>query len=115
MSLGEYFRSGSHSRVVRAILGLAGLLALLVARSVPPHFPATPTLQTTAIAAAHDAPLKHDQRPRFDNNESQWSAPVQSFQPSPPVAESPHIASIPGLFCTLQSRGFHYNRPPPAI
>jgi len=93
---------------MRAIPALTALLALVVARNVPPHF--------TRVASQHSAIsaiAKHDQRPRFDTATSHWSAPVARFLPFAPTTESAHTAPAPQLSSTLQTKGFHYNRPPP--
>jgi len=109
MSLERHFRSGNHGTMwIRAVLACAALFALLAARNVPPDFPRAPCVHSTVGTASH-----HDQRPRFDNSGLKWSAPAASFLPTPPVAESAHLAPTPQPFSTLQTKGFHFNRPPP--
>ena len=108
MSLGRKFRSDSQRRSwTEVLLASSALLALLVARNALPDFPKVPSAQSAASAVSH-----HDQRPRFDHG-PQWSAPADRFLPRPPVAESSHLAPRPQRFLALQTKGFHYNRPPP--
>jgi hypothetical protein len=91
------------------ILGLAAIFALLVARSVPPDFSQIGTRDSSITAVSN-----HDQRPHFDLNGLQWSAPVSAFFPLPPTAISSPLATASVSWSTIQSNGFHYNRPPPA-
>jgi len=109
MSLGQHFRSGRSGTIwMRVALASIALFAVLVTRNVPPDFPKAPAVHSAISASSH-----HDQRPRFDNSGSQWSTPATSFRPTPPTAESAHLTPTPQLFSTLQTKGFHYNRPPP--
>lgn len=109
MSLDRYCPSGSYRSIwIRGVLASIALLAVLGARNVPPHFPSVSHVHSAASADSH-----HDQRPRFDNGASKWSAPVDSFRPVPPTAQSAHVTPTPRLFSTLQTKGFHFNRPPP--
>lgn len=114
MSLGRGFRSGSRRTNPRIAVVLAGLFAFLVARNVPPGFPRLSSPHTAISPDSHHSTSDHDRRPRFDNDGSHWSAPVHSFRPGPPSAESPHLASAEPFLYRLPSKGFHYNRPPPA-
>jgi len=107
MWLGRHFRSDRHGAIWAAV-AFAALLSVLAARNVLPDFPETPGAHSTISADSH-----HDQRPRFDHTGSQWSAPADWFLPTPPVAESTHLTPAPQLFSALQTKGFHYNRPPP--
>jgi hypothetical protein len=93
----------------QAFLAFAALFALLAIRSAPPNFPRT-SLQHSSVNAISS----HDERPRFDSSGAQWSAPVGHFLPFPPAADSAHLAPVPQLCSALQSKGFRYNRPPPA-
>src|SRR5208337_1634864 len=114
MSLGWGFRSGTHKTIsLRATLAVVGLFALLAARNVPPEFPRTSSPAAATSADSHHSRASHDQRPRFDNDGSHWSAPVRGFQPAPPLADSAHLAPAVPLFYTRRTKGFHYNRPPP--
>ncbi len=109
MSLDRHFPSGSFRTIcIRAALASIALLAVLAARNVPPHFPSVSCAHSAARADSH-----HDQRPRFENSGSKWRAPVDSFRPAPPATESAHLTPAPQLFSTLQTKGFHFNRPPP--
>jgi RNA polymerase sigma-70 factor, ECF subfamily len=109
MSLDPHFRDSSHGTIlIRALLASAALLAILAARDVPPNFP-----QALGVHSTISADSLHDQRPRFDNCGSDCSAPADSFLPVPPTAESSHVTPAPQLLSTLQTKGFHFNRPPP--
>jgi hypothetical protein len=109
MSLLQYFRHGSRGSIwTRATLASIALLGILAARSVPTQFPRALGGHSTISADSH-----HDQRPRFDHADSQWSAPANGFLPTPPAAKSTQLAPVPQLFSSLQTKGFRYNRPPP--
>ena len=94
----------------QAFLAFAALFALLVIRTAPPDFPRPPSLHHSSVNAVSS----HDERPRFDSGGLQWSAPVGHFLPFPPAADYGHLNPVPQLWSALQSKGFHYNRPPPA-
>ena len=98
------------SRDTRVILAFAALFALLVIRTAPPDFPKSSSLQHSSIKTVSS----HDQRLHFDSEGLQWSAPVGHFLPFPPAAESAHLPPASQLWSALQTKGFHYNRPPPA-
>lgn len=109
MSLGPYFGNGRQGTICsRALFACVALIGVLAARNVLPHFP-----QATSSHSAVSVDSHHDQRPRFDNSGPRWSAPAESFLPTPPAAESAHLAPVSPLSSSLQSRGFHFNRPPP--
>jgi hypothetical protein len=95
---------------IRSFLAIAPLLALLIIRNLPPEFPNAASLHQSSI---NDV-LKHSQRPRFDFDGLQWSAPASRFLPFPPADESEPPVPSAQLRTALQSKGFHYNRPPPA-
>lgn len=94
--------------MIRAVLVSVALFAIFAAREVPPDFPHAIHRASTISADTH-----HDQRPRFDNSGTQWSAPAAVFVPYPPSAESAHLTSGLQLSSPLQTKGFHFNRPPP--
>ncbi|MGA7171810.1 MAG: hypothetical protein WCA99_06510 [Candidatus Sulfotelmatobacter sp.] len=81
--------------------------AIFAARGAPAQFRAADTGHSIS-ADSH-----HDQRPRFDNSSSGWSTPVESFLVFPPSAGPAQLIPAPALFSTLQTEGFHFNRPPP--
>jgi hypothetical protein len=108
MSFGRYSRNRRQGTVwIRALLACTALIGVLAARNVLPQFPYT----LNAHSISSDS--HHDQRPRFDNSGSKWSAPARSFLPTPAIAESPRLAPAPPLWSALQTKGFHFNRPPP--
>jgi len=109
MSLQRHFRDGNRGTIwIRAVLAFAALFALLAARDAPPQFPKVPGVRSTVSANFH-----RDQRPRFDNSGSKWSAPAESFPLFPPTAESAHLTPTPQVFSARQTKGAHFNRPPP--
>jgi hypothetical protein len=94
--------------MIRAVLASVALVAIFAAREVATDFP-----RATDLASAISADAHHDQRPRFDNSGSQWSAPAAIFVPFPPSAESTPLTLAAQFPSTLQTKGFHFNRPPP--
>jgi hypothetical protein len=102
-------RTGVNARTwARIVLACAALAAVLVARHIPPTFPAESSIHSAFSANSH-----HDQRPRFDDNGLRWCAPAEMFLPAPPLAASTDLASAAEPLPRLQTKGFHYNRPPP--
>jgi hypothetical protein len=107
MSLVRNFRnhlSGTPYRV--AALG-AALVALLFVRFTPPPFSEMPSAQATVVC--HSA---HDPRPCFDPDDQGWSVPAASIAIAPPEV-SHHSPSVTELILPFQTKGSHYNRPPP--
>jgi hypothetical protein len=94
----------------QALFAFAALFALLVIRNIPPDFPNPPSLHHSSVTDVSN----YGHRPHFDSDGLQWSAPVSHFLPIPPAAESAHLTPAPQLWSALQTKGFHYNRPPPA-
>jgi hypothetical protein len=82
--------------------------AVLVARNVPVHFPATASSHSSLSAVSH-----HDQRPRFDHMGSQWSSPGEAFLFVPPAEHSSVLRLTSVIVPSFLVKGFHYNRPPP--
>src|SRR5579862_112488 len=95
---------------IRGSLGVAVLLAVLVARSVPPQFPSS----TNSASSIHDV-SGHDQRPRFNFDTTKWILPTSSFQPLRSTRTASLITPKSPIFSSLQATGIHYNRPPPAV
>jgi hypothetical protein len=109
MSPATYFRSASHGTIwIRAMFACTALFAVLAARNVPVHFP-----QASCAHSAVSADSHRDQRPRFNNSGLKWSPPAGSFRLAPPTAQSVHLTSPLRSLSTLQTEGFHFNRPPP--
>lgn len=116
MSLAWHPRRGRlRATRVYAVIGLAALFGLLVARDIPPEFPkaAPPQHSATSAVSFISAVLSHDQRPRFDCSGLQWSAPINAFLPFPPAETSSHLTSPSQIFPGLHVKGLHFNRPPP--
>ena len=106
------FRGGRRETVwPTAILAFVAVFALLVARIDPPEFSKAPSLHHSSVSAFSN---HNNHRPRFDNGGLQWSAPARSFLHLPPAAVGAQFTTTSQLFSTLQTKGFHYNRPPPA-
>ena len=117
MSLVRHFRHGRPGATrVYAVIGIAALFALLVARNVPPEFPRIAPSQhsTTSSVSLVTAASSHDQRPRFDCTGLQWSSPVNGFLPFPPAATSSHLTPPSQICPALHPKGPYCNRPPPA-
>lgn len=114
MLLADCFRLGNTraSRLCAALV-LVGLFAFLTARLAPPEFPRTSSSTAAINADSNHGGSKHNQRPRFDNDGSQWIAPVRNFHPIPSARETTQLATSVEIYYKLQTKGFHYNRPPP--
>jgi hypothetical protein len=96
------------SKWTRALLALLAVSAVFVARSLPTNFPSVPTVRS--IQAAH---ASHDQRPRFDNEDSQWTVPVTSSVQAPlPTLTASVIPGVPPDVPWV-AKGAHCTRPPP--
>ena len=109
MSLERHIRSGSHGRIwIQAGLACVALFAVLAARNVPPDFFKSPCIHSSISAASH-----HDQRPRFVHSSSEWGVPDNNSLRVPPADKSAHLTPAPQPFFTPQTKGLHYNRPPP--
>lgn len=104
----RWSRGGIHW--IRGFLGVAALLGLLLARIAPSQFPS---------AANHASSIRavsgHDQRPRFNFDETKWSLSAEAFPFFQIVATSHHIALERPSFSSLESTGLRYNRPPPPV
>jgi hypothetical protein len=97
-----------------AVLVVAGLFALLVARVLPPDFAKVEApLSSINALSTISAVSSHDQRPRFDCNGPHWNVPIREFLPFPPMAKARHLTSALEIFPALSVKGHHYNRPPP--
>jgi len=107
MSPQRHFRSGGNALGIRCRLVFFVLIAIFVARCAPAAFLGA-TSEHSIAADSH-----HDQRPRFDSRVLGWSAPIAAFVLVPPNAEPLNLAVAQPVFFTLQTKGFHFNRPPP--
>jgi hypothetical protein len=83
------------------------LSSLLVAQNVPLEFPSAAVGQCSISAG-----LTHAQTQRFDSDGSQWTAPVGAFVILQP-AGSVRWNFTQQLLRSVQTKGFHFNRPPP--
>ena len=103
-----HFRSGTRRTTwMRVVLASVALFAIFAARSTPSQFPDA-TATHSIGADSH-----HEQRPRFDHGTLSWSAPAAAFVLFPPSAEPLHLTPASQVTSRLQTKGFHFNRPPP--
>ncbi len=109
MSQERHFRRHSHALMFRAGLASVVLFALLNARDIPSHFQTTSKTHSTLTSDS-----QHDQRPRFDHYTLDWNVAAPTILPFPMFDKSAHLTPAPQLFSILQTKGFHFNRPPPS-
>lgn len=93
---------------IRVIGVIAALSSLSLARSIPTVFPHISSMQ--AVNGAHSA---HDQRPRFDNEESQWIAPIAYCSEMPLRSVHAGVMHATAQEIPTRNQGAHYTRPPP--
>lgn len=93
---------------LRAVVVLAALFGLFVARSVPTTFASASS--THSVVYFHSS---HDQRPRFDNLGSQWSIPITTFAETPPPSVHAGVSLATALVVPFRKNGTHHTRPPP--
>ena len=110
MSPREHPRSNRREAIwFQAVVAFATLFALLAIRNAPPDFLKLPSLHHSSISVVSN----HTQRPHFDFDGLEWSPPVSVFLPFPPTAEPAHLTSCAQRLSPFETKGFHYNRPPP--
>jgi len=110
MPLGRNVGKGIIGTVwLATVPSLVVLSSLLVAQDVPFQFSATPSAQQCSIRASS----AQCQTQRFDSDGLQWIAPVSTFVILP-SAESANWNFRQQLLPGIQTKGFHFNRPPPA-
>gem|GEM_PF-2582785 len=109
MSLNRNIRRGIFGKLtIGTIPVLLVLSSLLLAQGVALEFPRPLSARQCSIGAGST----HTQMQRFDTDGLQWSAPVAAFVILP---------SVEGVKCGLaqeplpaiETKGFHFNRPPP--
>jgi hypothetical protein len=83
------------------------LSSLLVAQNVPLEFPSVLVGQSSITAGS-----THAQAQRFDSDGLQWTAPVGAFVILPAIGRVNRNFTQP-LLPAIQTKGFHFNRPPP--
>src|SRR5579864_3218984 len=111
MSRDSHPRRGRQAMLLlQTVLTFATIFTLLISRNTPPTFPRVPTLSHSISAVLSPA-----HRPQFDSNGVQWSAPVDSSLLIPSSATSAHFNPACQRFSGIQTKGFHYNRPPPVL
>jgi hypothetical protein len=93
---------------VATIPAVLVLSSLLVAQNVSLEFPRAPSVRQCSISAGST----HSQTQRFDSDGMQWIAPVGAFVILP-SAEGANWALAQQPLRAIQTKGFHFNRPPP--
>jgi hypothetical protein len=93
---------------VATVPALLVLSSLLVAQNVPLEFPRTPSVRQCSISAGSI----HGQTQRFESDGMQWIAPVGAFV-IVPFTEGANWALTQQPLPAIQTKGFHFNRPPP--
>jgi hypothetical protein len=83
------------------------VLSLLVAQNVPLEFPSASVVQCSISARS-----THGQTQRFDSDGLQWTASVGAFVIFP-LTERLKCNFTQQLLAAIQTKGFHFNRPPP--
>jgi hypothetical protein len=83
------------------------LSSLLVAQNVPLEFPSASVGQCSISAGSTIG-----QTQRFDSDGLQWTAPVGAFVILPPTGRV-NWNFTQQLLRAIQTKGFHFNRPPP--
>jgi len=83
------------------------LSSLLVAQNVPLEFPSASVVQYSISARS-----THGQTQRFDSDGLQWTASVGAFLTFP-LTERLKCNFTQQLLAAIQTKGLHFNRPPP--
>jgi hypothetical protein len=83
------------------------LSSLLVVQNVPLEFPSGSVGQCSIGAAS-----PHGQTQRFDSDGLHWTASVGAFVIFP-LTERLKCNFTQQLLAAIQTKGFHFNRPPP--
>lgn len=100
--------SGKYCAWIRIVVVIAALSSLSLARSIPTVFPNVSSVQ--AVSPVHSA---HDQRPRFDNEESPLIIPTAGFSEMPLPSVHAGVVHASAIEVPTRSQGAHYTRPPP--
>jgi len=107
MSRNCYLRTFSPYRA--ALIGIVAVTLLFTCSASPSFSQASSSLQSTVKSER-----THAKRQCMDDDAGlQSSVPTQAFQTSPPPTSFSRLALADKPFLPLQSKGFHYNRPPP--
>jgi hypothetical protein len=93
-------------KYAHALIVCAAASALFLARNSAPHFPRPHSVQTVRVDA------HHDQRPRFDTG-SRCCWAKRAFVVWPPTELRAHFTPPTEFLLSFETRGAHYNRPPP--
>jgi hypothetical protein len=103
--LGEARRNGC----ARGLLIAVALFALLIARCVPRDLHGAAGLHRSTHSAS-----TQDHRPRFNCETPNWSIPIGTAMPAPPDAELAYFIPAHEFLPNFSTKGFRFNRPPPA-
>lgn len=93
---------------IAAVAALTLLSSVLVAQNSP-EFPQAASVRQSSISAG---PVRC-QTQRFDSDGLQWTAPL-SNSVILPSARSANWNITEQLLPAIETKGFHFNRPPPA-
>jgi hypothetical protein len=109
MLLNRNIQRGMFGRVwVATVPALLVLTSLLVAQNISLEFPRAPSPRQCSMNARSTL----GQTQRFDSDGMQWIAPVGAFV-MVPSEEGANWALTQQPLPAIQTKGFHFNRPPP--
>jgi hypothetical protein len=109
MSLNRNTRRGIFGKLtIGTIPAVLVLSSLLLAQSVTLEFPRVLSARQCSICAGST----HTHIQRFDTDGLQWIAPVAAFVILPSVEDANCELSQEPL-PAIETKGFHFNRPPP--
>lgn len=103
--LGEAKKDGCAHRLFIAV----ALFALLMVRCLPRDFHGSAEPHRSAHSAS-----SYDHRPRFNCETPNWSIPIGTAMPAPPDRESAYFMPAHEFLPNFSTKGFRFNRPPPA-
>ena len=95
------------TRWIATVPAFVVLSSLLVAQNIPLEFPSASVGQCRISAGS-----THGQTQRFDSDGLQWTAPVGAIVIFP-LTERLKWNFTQQPLAALQTKGFHFNRPPP--
>jgi hypothetical protein len=109
MLLLEPSRGDRRIKWVHALVVVAAASALISVRNTPPEFPSAQSVH------AFKSSTQHHQRPRFDNSSPNYFAAPPASALFPLTVVQTQLTFATALFPSFQSKGAHYNRPPPLL
>jgi hypothetical protein len=109
MSLNRNIRRGIFGKLtIGTIPALLLLSSLLLAQSVTLEFPRALSARQCSMGAGST----HTQIQRFDTDGLQWIAPIAAFVILPSL-EGANCVLTQEPLPAIETKGFHFNRPPP--